>query len=98
MERNLVIIENSTIDALVGNTTAREAFECLSVFQGLKRKRSCGRCRNGRAHEQQRLYGQVKECLAAARAEKLVLLKQLLRAKRLRVKVIRGTKLVSITF
>ena len=83
--RNMVVIENNTIDALVTNPTFREGFPHLAgLIKPKTTKPGCGRCR-----KKQRAtlgeYRAFKSALAAMEPQDKIRLKQFLDCKQVRV-------------
>ena len=83
--RNMVVIENNTIEALIANPAFREGFPHLArLIKPKVVKPGCGRCR-----KKQRAtlaeYREFKSSLAAMEPQDKVRLKQFLDCKQVRV-------------
>ena len=98
-QRNVIVIENSTIDSLVANAPFRQAFPHLAALIKPKVVRpGCGRCR-----QKQRAtlaeYRQFKNTLATMQPQDKIRLKQLLNCKQIRVVHVNGAnRIIDRTF
>jgi hypothetical protein len=97
--KNLVYIEDATIDALIANTTVREAVPCL--LQAHKNRPSmsgCRPCKRGAVRAQlDNLYSNAKECLVSLSGTAKEAVFEALNARQIRVVVRRGSRRKEIT-
>ncbi len=83
--RNLVVIENNTIDALITNPAFKQEFPYLAaMIKPRTTKPGCGRCRK-KQRATMAEYREFKSSLAAMTPEDKTRLKQFLSCKQVRV-------------
>lgn len=98
---DLVVIEDSTILTMLADQKFASVIPCFFNKQEVFRNGpvSCGACARKRQQRQRTEMAKIKSCLAAMTADKKVLLKQLLDAKKVRVTFVKpGGEIVQLTF
>lgn len=83
-----VVLEDSTIIALLGNQTLAAQIPCFTnkqnIFAGIK-SGGCGACARKRMKRQQEEMAKLKSCLISLSPEKKELLKKTLNTKQVKI-------------
>lgn len=83
--RNLVVIENSVIDAMLADPTARAQFaNCLSPVANAPVTAGCSKCKKHGSKDAS-VYNQAKLCFAQAADSRQQQLKDLLQARQIQI-------------
>lgn len=98
--KNLVTIENATIDSLVSRADLEALLPCLKTHKANKISLSgkrCRRCGNSKTQSLNELYAITKDCIGNSSSAALKPIFELLDARQLRVTVRRGSSRITKT-
>ena len=96
--QELVIIENSTVAAMLADSEIVSQMPCLQNITAQAQKSGCGKCGRKNSVKASEYTG-IKNCLASMSADNKRKLKQILNATRLRIVYVNNSgRIIKLTF